>query len=107
MRFSRGFTLPEVLLAILLLSVTVPAVAQLLGHVSSMWPKANDVYREEQQVQQWLQQWQQDLPTSVRTGQFSDGRNWRIEYNGQLWFWQVSGSAYSAAEKGWYAGNLM
>jgi prepilin-type N-terminal cleavage/methylation domain-containing protein len=102
-----GFTLPEVMLAMLLLSFSLPAMVQLLGHVGSVWPRVNYAYQEEQQLQQWLQQWQHDLPASVRTGQFYDGRNWRIEYNGNVWFWQVSASAYSAAEQGWYLPNLM
>lgn len=106
-RWQKGFTLPEVLLAILLLTFSLPAMVQLLGHVGSVWPRVNHAYREEQQTQQWLQQWQQDLPASVRTGLFADGRSWRVEYNGRLWFWQVSASSYSAAEQGWYASELM
>lgn len=97
-----GFTLPEVMLALLLLTITLPALSQLLGQVGSYWPRVNAAYQEEQRTQNWLAEWQQTPTATKQSGYFVDGREWQIIPQNGLYFWQVSASAVSAAEQGWY-----
>ncbi|MFU8783447.1 prepilin-type N-terminal cleavage/methylation domain-containing protein [Aliidiomarina sp.] len=97
-----GFTLPEVMLALLLLTITLPALSQLLGQVGSYWPRINAAYQEEQRTQNWLAEWQQTPTATKQSGYFVDGREWQIIPQNGLYFWQVSASAVSAAEQGWY-----
>lgn len=99
---DAGFTLPEVMLALLLLTITLPALSQLLGQVGSYWPWVNAAYHEDQRTQNWLAEWQQIPVVRQRTGTFSDGRQWQITPQNGLYYWQVSASAVSAAEQGWY-----
>jgi prepilin-type N-terminal cleavage/methylation domain-containing protein len=97
-----GFTLPEVMLALLLLTITLPALSQLLGQVGSYWPRVNAAYQEELRTQNWLSEWQQTPTATQQSGYFEDGREWRITPQNGLYVWQVSASAVSAAEQGWY-----
>ena len=99
---NAGFTLPEVMLALLLLTITLPALSQLLGQVGSYWPRVNAAYQEEQRTQNWLAEWQQTPSTIKQSGYFVDGRQWQVIPQNGLYFWQVSASAVSAAEQGWY-----
>ncbi|MCH8492571.1 MAG: hypothetical protein LAT53_04985 [Idiomarina sp.] len=97
-----GFTLPEVMLALLLLTITLPALSQLLGQVGSYWPRVNAAYQEEQRTQNWLAEWQRTPTATPQSGYFVDGREWQVIPQNGLYFWQVSASAVSAAEQGWY-----
>lgn len=99
---NAGFTLPEVMLALLLLTITLPALSQLLGQAGSYWPRVNAAYQEEQRTQNWLAEWQQTPSTNQQSGYFVDGREWQIIPQNGLYFWQVSASSVSAAEQGWY-----
>ena len=99
---NAGFTLPEVMLALLLLTITLPALSQLLGQVGSYWPRVNAAYQEEHRTQNWLAEWQRTPSTMQQSGYFVDGREWQVIPQNGLYFWQVSASAVSSAEQGWY-----
>ncbi|EGN74678.1 prepilin-type N-terminal cleavage/methylation domain-containing protein [Idiomarina sp. A28L] len=97
-----GFTLPEVMLCLVIITLSLPAAVNLLAHSTSFWQRANSAYSEDSELQEWLTLWQQSAPSGTRTGQFSDGRNWRIESIGELHSWWVEASDVSPEERGWY-----
>lgn len=98
----KGFTLPEVMLCLFIVTLTFPAAIHLLAHSAQLGQRGHLAYLEDAQLQEWLIEWQVNVPAGKRTGQFSDGRRWGIESNGTLHYWWVEASAVSPAEEGWY-----
>ncbi|RUO37387.1 hypothetical protein CWE13_05355 [Aliidiomarina shirensis] len=98
----NGFTLPETMICLLILTLSLPAAMHLLAHSATFWQRANDAYLEDMQLQNWLTDWQMKNAAATGTGQFSDGRNWRIENHGALRYWWVEASNVSPEEYGWY-----
>lgn len=97
-----GFTLPEVMLALSVLSVTSVGSAHLLTHTLHAWQQLSPLYQGEAELAEWLVHLSQQTPL---TGQFSSGREWRIthEVEGIRWFVMAHPAfpEWLPAESGW------
>lgn len=101
-RKHNGFTLPEVMLCLFIITLSLPAAVHLLAHSATFSQRANSAYSADSELQEWLILWQQNTPNGTHSGKFSDGRNWRIESAGELRSWWVEASEISPEERGWY-----
>jgi len=98
---TLGFTLPEVMLCILILSISLPAAANLLAHSAHLDQRMAQLYQEDVNLQIWLAE-RQTAASGYAQGQLADGRQWWVENQGGVHFWRVAASTYSPEEFGWY-----